>query len=210
MWVVKLGGSLAFSNNLGHWLRSLTGLRLVLVPGGGPFADQVRAVQRHWKFADDAAHHMALIAMEQYGRMLCAIQPGLEPAVNLSEIDAVLKRGRVPVWMASVMAMEDAGLERSWNLTSDSLAAWLAGLLQADALILIKSADITSGPASLDELMGLGLVDKLFVCHARAAGITVWLLSDKQIKGGGGDCVLRQIVAGSGHSLDSALWVDPQ
>lgn len=83
MWVVKLGGSLAASDRLPDWLRSLAGRSdLVLVPGGGPFADQVRAMQARWGFDDATAHHLALLAMEQFGRMLCALLAGLASAAT--------------------------------------------------------------------------------------------------------------------------------
>ena len=48
MWVVKLGGSLAYASELPRWLSALAegaGGRAIIVPGGGPFADQVRHAQ---------------------------------------------------------------------------------------------------------------------------------------------------------------------
>lgn len=207
MWVVKLGGSLACSNNLCHWLRSLVGLPVVLVPGGGPFADQVRNAQQRWKFADDAAHHMALLAMEQYGRMVCALQPGLEPASSPSEIQDILERGIVPVWMAADMALEESQLERSWDVTSDSLAAWLTGELSAEALLLIKSAAIEPAPACLDELTESGLVDKEFSRFARAAGKTIWIMSDRKFSAGRDSRALRDLIGRSKQPLHTALCV---
>ena len=47
--VVKLGGSLHASPALAHWLTALKRYPrpLTIVPGGGPFADAVRAAQPH-------------------------------------------------------------------------------------------------------------------------------------------------------------------
>ncbi|MCG8046554.1 MAG: hypothetical protein N0C89_17320 [Candidatus Thiodiazotropha endolucinida] len=74
MWVVKLGGSLFNSADLRDWLAVLAKAgSLVIVPGGGPFADQVRLAQRLWQIDDSSAHLMALLAMEQFGRMLCGL-----------------------------------------------------------------------------------------------------------------------------------------
>ena len=39
--------------------------KVVIVPGGGLFADQVRVTQKLWQFNDQVAHQMALLAMQQ-------------------------------------------------------------------------------------------------------------------------------------------------
>jgi len=70
--VLKLGGSYAFSPFLKNWIDAVKDCAgcVVLVPGGGPFADAVRAAQPRMGFDDRAAHEMAVLAMDQYG---CAI-----------------------------------------------------------------------------------------------------------------------------------------
>ncbi len=80
--IVKLGGSLARSERLTAWLDSLAEAagEVVVVPGGGPFAERVREMQQRWRFDDPTAHHLALLAMEQFGRMLAVLRPGLAPA----------------------------------------------------------------------------------------------------------------------------------
>src|SRR5215470_1126984 len=71
--IVKLGGSFAFSAHLRDWIAAIAGCagRVVIVPGGGPFADAVRSAQAQMGFDECAAHRMGLLAMEQYG---CAIR----------------------------------------------------------------------------------------------------------------------------------------
>jgi aspartokinase-like uncharacterized kinase len=69
---------------------------------------------------------MALLAMEQLGHMLCGMQSGLVAAVNLSQIEEILERGGTPVWMSASMVLADSAIERSWEVTSDSLAVWSA------------------------------------------------------------------------------------
>ena len=46
--------------------------RLLVVPGGGPFADSVRAVDRQHRLSDDAAHWMAILAMDQYAHLIAS------------------------------------------------------------------------------------------------------------------------------------------
>ena len=78
MIVLKLGGSLLSSPALMQCLQlaSQKGQgQLVIVPGGGVFADQVRLTQKKWQYDDKAAHYMAILAMQQMALLfqgLCA------------------------------------------------------------------------------------------------------------------------------------------
>src|SRR5215475_173073 len=86
--VIKLGGSFAFSPDLRDWIAAITRCagRAVIVPGGGPFADAVRAAQPQVGFDDRAAHRMGLLAMEQYGCAIKSLHEGLSLAGSLDSI----------------------------------------------------------------------------------------------------------------------------
>jgi aspartokinase-like uncharacterized kinase len=159
---VKLGGSLATSPLLRPWLDALAAGagQLVLVPGGGPFADEVRSMQRRCGFDDPTAHRLALLAMEQYGLMLAGLEPMLRPAATHAGIARVLAAGQVAVWQPTRMALGRKEIPESWDVTSDSLAAWLAAELRADGLLLVKSAPIPA-ESSVEDLVRLGVVDPL-------------------------------------------------
>ncbi|MGH8677643.1 MAG: aspartate kinase, partial [Burkholderiales bacterium] len=125
MWVVKFGGSLAHSENLRRWLDVIATAgagKVVLVPGGGPFADAVREAQQQIEFDDHTAHRMALLAMEQYGLCLCGSQTGLVPAGSTATIRDALEKEEVPVWMPSTLVLGDPSIPESWDVTADSLA----------------------------------------------------------------------------------------
>ncbi len=139
--ILKLGGSLALGNRLGSWLdaiRAQSG-RIVVVPGGGPFADVVRRMQGEIGYDDFAAHEMAMVAMSQFGRALQSLRPGFELFAFPEELVAAFAAGKTPIWSPERMTLA-AKLPASWDITSDSLAAWLAGKLGADRLILVKHA----------------------------------------------------------------------
>ncbi len=162
--VVRLGGSLAKAGTLRDWLKVVTrqgGGRVVLVPGGGVFADAVRAAQRSDGFSDLAAHRMALLAVDQYGLMLADLEPSLRLAASRRAIAAALAAGAVALWRASPMAERAPELAASWDVTSDSLAAWLARKLGARRLVLVKSAP-ADGPLDAPSLARRGLVDAAF------------------------------------------------
>jgi 5-(aminomethyl)-3-furanmethanol phosphate kinase len=166
--VVKLGGSLAFSDALKPWLDALHECagHVVVVPGGGPFADAVRAAQPKMGFDDRAAHHMALIAMEQYGRALVGLGTGLTLAGSIAAIGRAVRDGHVPVWAPARMALCAKDVPSSWDMTSDSLAAWLAGKIGARLVLLVKQV---AGPFSAHDLVVRGIVDPLFARFLAAA-----------------------------------------
>lgn len=137
--VVKLGGSYAFSPLLRGWLRALEGARgVVLVPGGGPFADVVRAAQQRMGLNDVAAHRMALLAMAQFAEAIAALGRGFEVVEQRTAIAGVLEAGNVPVFCPWPMLRDAADVPCSWDVTSDSLAVWLGTVIDARALVLIK------------------------------------------------------------------------
>lgn len=167
--VLKLGGSLYGEPELAGWAKALAGAggRVVVVPGGGPFADAVRAAQARWRFPDSAAHRMALLAMEQYGLMLAALAPGLVPAADAETVAAARAAGRTPVWLPAAMCLEAPDIRADWTVTSDSLALWLARRLGAGTLALVKHDD--PGQATPEQLSATGWLDPAF-----PAGLQDW------------------------------------
>jgi aspartokinase-like uncharacterized kinase len=165
VWVVKLGGSLLGTPELQSWLDMLASQsdgRMVIVPGGGLFADAVREAQKMAGFDDVAAHHAALLAMDQYGLVLQALQPALVTANSELEIAERSWQHRAIVWMPSRMVLAEDTIPQHWGITSDSLAAWLAGRLGAERLVLVKSAALPQHEATLARLSREGVVDAAF------------------------------------------------
>ncbi|MGI9303048.1 MAG: hypothetical protein ACR2RB_10110 [Gammaproteobacteria bacterium] len=172
LWIVKIGGSLVRSPSLRRWLDVIAAVELakvVVVPGGGPFADTVRDTQRELGFNDEAAHEMALRAMEQYALMVCAFNAAFVPADTQTGVENALRAGRVPVWMPVRMASDRQDIPASWDMTSDALAAWLANKLGATRLVLVKSAGLRGRSISVHELQRTGIVDNYFPVLTRAA-----------------------------------------
>jgi aspartokinase-like uncharacterized kinase len=163
MIVLKLGGSLAEGDGPRSWLDAVSaaGGGTVVVPGGGAFADAIRREQRRLGFSERAAHRMALLAMEQYGEILNDLMPSLVPCRTIAEMRRATSERHVAVWLPAEMALADRSIPESWDVTSDSLAAWLARRLGAQALVLVKSA---AAPRPLDPvaLASQGLVDMAF------------------------------------------------
>jgi aspartokinase-like uncharacterized kinase len=161
--VVKLGGSTAGQAEMQRWIDLFASATfpLVIVPGGGPFADQVRTSQKRLGYSDVAAHAMAILAMDQFGIAIAERHPQLRVARSTVEIEDMIKAGLTPVWLPSSMTLDARDIPSSWQITSDSLSAWLAQQLHADTLLLVKQTDEYTHYATVRELAAAGIVDSM-------------------------------------------------
>lgn len=184
--VVKLGGSLTQSGNLRACLETIDRCyqdrAVVIVPGGGFFADQVRLAQQCWRFDDRAAHAMALLAMQQMALLFNGLKPHFVIAGSVADIRRQAARKQVVIWSPALDELDRAGIPASWDVTSDSLAAWLAGALPASGLVLVKSAGIDD-KLSLAELAELGIVDKAFCDTAAQATFPIKIINAQHFNG---------------------------
>jgi probable H4MPT-linked C1 transfer pathway protein len=124
--------------------------RVIVVPGGGLFADAVREVDERLRrnpveagrhnpgLGDDAAHWMAILGMDQYAHLLAARMPSGVVISGPEQIPAAHDAGRIPILAPSRWLAGSDPLPHSWEVTSDSIAAWVAGVLHASQLLLVK------------------------------------------------------------------------
>lgn len=159
MRVVKLGGSLLESGKLFACLKYIAAQNknTVVVCGGGVFADTVRNAQKKWHFDDVAAHEMAILGMQQTA-ILCQ---NLQPKFALVSKTSELKNHPLAIWSPDLVELNEAEIKPSWDVTSDSLAAWLAKKLDANELVIVKSCDIDSA-LNVAELTEQFIVDGEF------------------------------------------------
>ena len=172
--VIKVGGGLlAFHDHLDRVLESIVEVartqRVLVVPGGGPFADVVRDVDErlqrnpteaarlrakrfgeaspelqrrrgHHKpgLGDDAAHWMAVLGMDQYAHLLASRMPSSVIVWDPGQIQAAHRSARIPILAPSQWLKAADPLPHSWDVTSDSIAAWIAGELRAEQLLVVK------------------------------------------------------------------------
>jgi dihydroneopterin aldolase len=181
--IVKFGGSLAASPLREAWLAAFLAARvpLILVPGGGPFAQAVRAAQKSIGFSDDVAHRLALLAMEQFAHVLAAFSATFVLCGSILAMDEASRLGRIPVWLPSAMVLGAPEIPVSWAMTSDSLSAWFAAAYGARRLLLIKSCD-PMPPLSTERLAAEGIVDPLFPSFASRCGADIWLAGPAAVR----------------------------
>jgi len=148
--VVKIGGGvLAYSGDFDAALAAIAAAArtrpLLVVPGGGPFADAVREADRRFSLSDDAAHWMAVLAMDQYAHLIASRLAGGVLVTGPSELGAAF--GRVPILAPYKWLREVDPLPHSWTVTSDSIAAWVSGQVGATELVLVKPPGVNQSAA---------------------------------------------------------------
>lgn len=207
--VVKLGGSLARGRDLDALLAMMRALageghRIVVVPGGGVFADAVRGACGRGAVGSTAAHWMAVLAMDQMAYLLVermarqsfADPPGHEPGFppvlerTAAGIARALASRRIPILAPFGWVRADDPLPHGWDVTSDSIAAWVAERTGAGRLVLLKSVDgVTNGSGSVVPMIdraelgaaatvGDGVVDRQFP-HALGR-IDCWIINGRR------------------------------
>jgi hypothetical protein len=206
MWIVKLGGSMAHDPRLAGWLAMLAevgGGRVTVVPGGGIFAEAVRASQRRWAFDDLPAHNMAVLGMAQTAHLFHALEPRLALAVDEAGIRRTLHAGQPALWLPFTLLRDAPDTLTSWEVTSDSLALWLARILNAERLVLVKACKVPPG-STLAELTTQGVLDVRFERWANEAPFPI-----EVVEGDGVELVRNALLGGSAIAplvaLDSAI-----
>jgi aspartokinase-like uncharacterized kinase len=173
--VIKVGGSLLKSKSLNELCAQLGNIgknhRILIIPGGGIFADAVRDSAQSFDLDQDTVHWMAILAMNMYGLLLSSLIPGSICTENIDEANICAVKNQPIIFLPYKLMKDKDPLPHSWDVTSDSIAAWIAGYIKAERLILVKSTDMPAEredkydyrlPVDLEKLKGTGIVDPLF------------------------------------------------
>ncbi|MEA1945543.1 MAG: amino acid kinase [Euryarchaeota archaeon] len=136
--MIKIGGSLIESaRRLVSAIYEYAlneGERILIVPGGGIFADTVRTASNTYGISDETAHWMAVLAMDQYAYYL---SDGT-PARLITEIESI-PIGASVLLTYNLLKKSDAEIEHTWDVTSDTIAGWIASKIGAT---FIKATDV--------------------------------------------------------------------
>lgn len=157
-WVVKLGGSLLDLPNLAERLR--TAIRQVsrkplVIVGGGPTAELVRGWDDVHSLPASSAHWLAVRAMEFNQHLVKTLLPETIPISHPDQAHGVWERNEISLLNSwEWLTLEDEippSLPQSWDVTSDSIAAWVTIRWRAEGLVLLKSLDAPQSDKSLCE-----------------------------------------------------------
>jgi len=174
--IIKLGGSLLeipeLADRLENWLRLQSPMATWVVVGGGAAANVVRELDRANRLDESTAHWLAIRAMQFNAHLVAALLSG---ATLLKSFDQPSTSEQPPgVWVVDPWAMlrqespqHVDPLPESWDVTSDSIAAWIATTAKAKELVLLKSTLLKRGRLVQDAVES-EYVDRYFAHAAQS------------------------------------------
>jgi aspartokinase-like uncharacterized kinase len=175
--VIKLGGSLldwpAWPAALRDWLARQAPAANISIVGGGPLVDQLRQLDRRHHFSPDAAHWLAIRLMSVTAAIAAELLPEARRVAALAELQFSAAAPLQILDVESFLRADEnspAALPKSWEVTSDSIAARVATVLGADEMVLLKSALPAAGSVR-ETWSRSGFVDAHFA-HA-SSGLSV-------------------------------------
>lgn len=175
--VIKLGGSLLtlpdWHERFQRWLASEPPATNLLLIGGGELVDVLRREQERFPYSEKVMHDTALVVMDINAALAVARLPGARLLQTSAEIKRplppVIDRGlngaaaihviHITSWWKAAAASGESLPPETWDTTSDALAAWISGMVEAQELVLLKSAD---PPAQRTDWAKQGYVDRNF------------------------------------------------
>jgi 5-(aminomethyl)-3-furanmethanol phosphate kinase len=183
--VYKLGGSLltdpALRGRLESFFAAIEGGtdRLLLV-GGGEAADIVRRWDATHRLGDELSHDLALRSMSFNARFVSSILPASRLVTSRAEANFAWAEGRIAVLAAAEFVAEEErisrdALPRSWNVTSDSVAAYVALRWPADGLVLLKSTSLSGLVVDAEAALRQEAVDPAFPPFASQLSKIGWV-----------------------------------
>jgi aspartokinase-like uncharacterized kinase len=84
---------------------------------------------------------MAVLGMDQYAHLIVSRMPRAVLVTDATEMSAALASRRIPVLAPYAWFRRADPLPHSWEVTSDSIAAWIARAIAASRLVLVKPPD---------------------------------------------------------------------
>ncbi len=136
-------------------------VRPIVIPGGGRFADEVRRLDDQVDLGDTLAHDLGVRTLSITARLVAGLSPRFQLATSPDQLSAIWEADLLPVLDVAELTLQHSSLSESWEVTSDSIAAWVCSLHKESQLVLVKSVPLSGSP-SLSEAAELGMVDRDF------------------------------------------------
>jgi aspartokinase-like uncharacterized kinase len=175
MKVVKIGGSLL--NSASRIMHVFEDYEVLIVPGGGIFADAVRNVCNKHGISQRAAHWMAIMATHQYGHFLSDIS-GIPTITSLDGFNrqAIL----LPLDIVA-----NSSLEPSWVVTSDTIACYVARLAGEKEFIKLTDVEGVMVEGHLAKIVDAGKLLNTTTCLDKSLPtyLQAWKMNCRVVNG---------------------------
>lgn len=159
MWIIKIGGSWLKNPRLTNLLARIKKVRnkdIVIVPGGGGFADSIRDVYNNTEMTERLGNKLALKSTELFAEYL----KELDKDLSLTDNPKNFTKEKINVWLPSKQLSQNNSFKNNWDSTSDSVAAWLGNKIMAEGIIFVKSVKAFKSKNKLYNLQNKNVLDK--------------------------------------------------
>ena len=133
--VVKIGGSL-FPDHAIKLANNLKGTDSCIILGGGEFANLIRKYDDEQDFSEEANHWTAIDCMDIMAKLVNDKVDSARLVYSIDDANEISDEGLTPIFIVSNFLKIEDPFECSWEVTSDSIAAYVAHLLNANLLIV--------------------------------------------------------------------------
>ena len=158
-WVIKIGGSL-FPQKAIDLADALKGQKCLFVIGGGEFANLIRKYDSEIGFSEDITHETAIDSMDILAKLLNDKLAFTEISYTIEDAKRISDSNKIPIMICSQILKDQDPFKHSWDVTSDSIAAYIASLLDAKLLIATNVNGIYTKDPSLS---GAELINEIGV-----------------------------------------------
>ena len=121
----------------------------MFVIGGGEFANLIRKYDGEIEFSEDVTHETAIDSMDILAKLLNDKLAFTEISYTIEEAKSISDSNKIPIMICSDILHENEPFAHSWDVTSDSIAAYIASLLDAKLLIATNVNGIYTKDPSL-------------------------------------------------------------
>ena len=138
MWIVKIGGSWLKNPKLPlliNFLQKFAKEKIVLVAGGGVFAETVRSVYISNKMTEETGHILAMKATEIFAYYLKSINP----KISITNKNTNFIKKNLNLWIPTEKLSFEKKFKKNWESTSDSIATWLYSNTKSKGVVFVKS-----------------------------------------------------------------------
>lgn len=140
-------------------IRQLNGTNSLVILGGGEFANLVRKYDEELNLSDETAHWTAIDCMDIVSKIVADKVDTAEIATTLKDAYDLMENGLTPILITSGILKEEDPFESSWEVTSDSIAAYVSHLLNAKLLIVTNVNGIYTQEPSVKGAKFIDMID---------------------------------------------------